>query len=149
MSVRIYLGAFLLMVGVYLGGRAAATMSVTMPLLWPLGRSLALAAAVGALIRQRRVIIRQRRGLNKDRRPGSATPARRFRRARRDDHRRVGDAERAQVTAELHDCFAGGYLDQTELEERLDEALAAKTVAELEQALRDLPFDVPPGGINA
>jgi hypothetical protein len=52
---------------------------------------------------------------------------------------RVGDAERQAVVAELQRHYVAGRLDSDELSERLDQALAARTVRELRIPLRDLP----------
>ncbi|MFP3969081.1 DUF1707 domain-containing protein [Actinomadura fulvescens] len=57
----------------------------------------------------------------------------------RPDEIRIGDAERDTVTTALHDHFAAGRLDQAELDERLDAALAAKTEGDLRTIVRDLP----------
>ncbi|WP_026341372.1 DUF1707 SHOCT-like domain-containing protein [Actinomadura atramentaria] len=55
------------------------------------------------------------------------------------DGLRVGDAERDAVATALHDHFVQGRIDQAELDERLDAALAAKTVADLRRVVADLP----------
>jgi Domain of unknown function (DUF1707) len=52
---------------------------------------------------------------------------------------RVGDAERDQVMAALHEHFAQGRLTQAELEERVDTALSARTAGDLSQVTSDLP----------
>lgn len=52
---------------------------------------------------------------------------------------RVGDAERDAVASALHEHFAQGRLDREELDERLSAALAAKTVGDLREVIRDLP----------
>jgi len=52
---------------------------------------------------------------------------------------RVGDADREAVAAQLRDHFADGRLTHEELNERLDQAFAAKTTADLNTVLRDLP----------
>ncbi|MGI5230995.1 DUF1707 SHOCT-like domain-containing protein [Actinoallomurus sp. CA-142502] len=52
---------------------------------------------------------------------------------------RVGDAERDEVTAALHEHFAQGRLTREELDERLTAALSARTVADLRAITRDLP----------
>ncbi|MFI0443934.1 DUF1707 domain-containing protein [Actinomadura sp. 6N118] len=57
----------------------------------------------------------------------------------RPDEIRIGDAERDAVTSALHDHFAAGRLDQAELGERLDAALAAKTGGDLRTIVHDLP----------
>lgn len=55
------------------------------------------------------------------------------------DGRRIGDAERDIVVTLLHAHFAAGRLDQTELDDRLTRALAAKKLGELRRLLADLP----------
>ncbi|MEV5573081.1 DUF1707 domain-containing protein [Spirillospora sp. NPDC052269] len=55
------------------------------------------------------------------------------------DGLRVGDAERDAVALALHEHFAAGRLDRAELDERLDAALAAKTLGDLRDVVRDLP----------
>jgi Domain of unknown function (DUF1707) len=52
---------------------------------------------------------------------------------------RVGDADREAVAAQLRDHFADGRLTHEELNERLDQAFAAKTKADLNTVMRDLP----------
>ncbi|WP_157519755.1 DUF1707 SHOCT-like domain-containing protein [Herbidospora daliensis] len=52
---------------------------------------------------------------------------------------RIGDKERDEVTAFLHDAFAQGRLTREELDERLDVTLAAKTAGDLGVVLADLP----------
>ncbi len=53
---------------------------------------------------------------------------------------RVGDADREAVAAQLREHYADGRLTLEELNERLDQAFAAKTRADLNTALRDLPY---------
>ncbi|MEV3921970.1 DUF1707 SHOCT-like domain-containing protein [Actinomadura coerulea] len=55
------------------------------------------------------------------------------------DEIRVGDAERDAVMVALHDHFAEGRLDRTELDERLESVLAARTRGDLRALVRDLP----------
>ena len=57
---------------------------------------------------------------------------------------RVGDADRDAVAAQLRDHYADGRLTHEELNERLDQAFAAKTTADLNTAMRDLPQVSPP-----
>jgi hypothetical protein len=52
---------------------------------------------------------------------------------------RASDAERDQVATELGGHFEAGRLDQAEFDERLTQALRAKTRGELDVLLRDLP----------
>jgi hypothetical protein len=52
---------------------------------------------------------------------------------------RVGDAERDEVTAALHEHFVQGRLTRDELDERLTATLSAKTVGDLRKVTRDLP----------
>jgi hypothetical protein len=52
---------------------------------------------------------------------------------------RVGDADREAVAAQLREHYADGRLTLDELNERLDQAFAAKTRADLNTVLRDLP----------
>ena len=52
---------------------------------------------------------------------------------------RVGDADRDAVATQLRDHFADGRLTLEELNERLDQAFAAKTKADLNTVMRDLP----------
>ncbi|MGD0608172.1 MAG: DUF1707 domain-containing protein [Streptosporangiaceae bacterium] len=58
---------------------------------------------------------------------------------------RVGDADREAVAAQLREHFADGRLTLDELNERLDQAFAAKTGADLNTVLRDLPHATPSG----
>ena len=59
------------------------------------------------------------------------------------DHVRVGHAEREAVTGILQEAAADGRLDMSELEERLEVALQAKTYGELERLVADLSADLP------
>ena len=52
---------------------------------------------------------------------------------------RVGDAEREAVASQLREHYADGRLTLDELNERLDLALSAKTRADLNGVMRDLP----------
>src|SRR5262245_44577857 len=58
---------------------------------------------------------------------------------------RVGDADREAVAAQLREHFADGRLTLEELNERLDQAFAAKTKADLNTVMRDLPQAMRPG----
>ncbi|HEX4811656.1 MAG TPA: DUF1707 domain-containing protein [Nonomuraea sp.] len=55
------------------------------------------------------------------------------------DDLRIGDAEREQTMAALREHFAQGRLTHDELDERLDQALAARTGRDLAQVTADLP----------
>jgi Domain of unknown function (DUF1707) len=57
---------------------------------------------------------------------------------------RVGDADREGVAAQLREHYADGRLTLDELNERLDQAFAARTRADLDAVLRDLPHAVRP-----
>ena len=57
---------------------------------------------------------------------------------------RVGDADRDAVAAQLREHYADGRLTLEELNERLDQAFAAKTKADLNTVMRDLPQAVQP-----
>jgi Domain of unknown function (DUF1707) len=52
---------------------------------------------------------------------------------------RVSDADRQATTDQLKAAFAAGRLDMDEYEERLQQALAAKTRRDLDDLVRDLP----------
>lgn len=58
---------------------------------------------------------------------------------------RVGDAEREAAAAELREHYASGRLTLDELNERVDQALAAKTRGDLNALMTDLP-SARPGG---
>jgi uncharacterized protein DUF1707 len=58
---------------------------------------------------------------------------------------RVGDADREAVAAQLREHYADGRLTLEELNERLDQAFAAKTKADLNTVMRDLPQATRPG----
>lgn len=62
---------------------------------------------------------------------------------------RVGHAEREAVAAELREHYASGRITLDELNERLDAALAAKTRADLDALMRDLPPARPSAGSGA
>src|ERR1700691_6292406 len=57
---------------------------------------------------------------------------------------RVGDADRDAVAAQLRDHYADGRLTLDELNERLDLVFAAKTKADLDEVMRDLPHVARP-----
>jgi hypothetical protein len=57
---------------------------------------------------------------------------------------RVGDADREAAAAQLREHYADGRLTLEELNERLDQAFAAKTKADLNTVLRDLPVAARP-----
>ena len=61
---------------------------------------------------------------------------------------RIGDADREAVAAQLREHYADGRLTLDELNERLDQAFAAKTKADLDTVMRDLPqaAGMPYGG---
>jgi len=65
---------------------------------------------------------------------------------------RIGDAERAQVADRLGKHYSDGRLDETELHDRLDRAVRAKTMGDLTGLLSDMPETEPatmpaaPGG---
>jgi hypothetical protein len=52
---------------------------------------------------------------------------------------RASDVERDEVLVRLHTAFAEGRLSDTELDERTEAVLAARTRPELDQLLADLP----------
>lgn len=55
------------------------------------------------------------------------------------DRLRAGHADRGQVIEALKDAFTQGRLTEDELDERTDQALAARTYAELRAVTADLP----------
>ena len=57
---------------------------------------------------------------------------------------RVGDADREAVAAQLREHYADGRLTLEELNERLDQTFAAKTKADLNTVMRDLPQAAQP-----
>jgi hypothetical protein len=57
---------------------------------------------------------------------------------------RIGDADREAVAAQLREHYADGRLTLEELNERLDQAFAAKTKADLNTVMRDLPQSARP-----
>ncbi len=56
-----------------------------------------------------------------------------------DQQLRVSDAERQAVSDRLAQHFADGRLDQAEFDERVDQAMHAKTRADLSELFSDLP----------
>jgi Domain of unknown function (DUF1707) len=58
---------------------------------------------------------------------------------------RVGDADREAVAAQLREHYADGRLTLEELNERIDQMFAAKTKADLNIVMRDLPQASRPG----
>jgi len=57
---------------------------------------------------------------------------------------RISDAERAEVADRLSKHYGDGRLDQAEFNERLDQAMGAKTQSDLTGLLADLPGAEPP-----
>ena len=62
------------------------------------------------------------------------------------DGLRVGDSERAEVADLLAWHFSQGRLDRAELDDRLDQAMRAKTRADLTGLVADLPGSEPAWG---
>jgi Domain of unknown function (DUF1707) len=58
---------------------------------------------------------------------------------------RVSDAERADVADRLSKHYSDGRLDQAEFDERLDQAMKAKTQSDLHGLFTDLPAAEEPG----
>jgi Domain of unknown function (DUF1707) len=56
---------------------------------------------------------------------------------------RASDADRERAIAELREHTAAGRLTLEEFSERADRAVAAKTLAELDEIASDLPSAVP------
>ncbi|WP_162606435.1 DUF1707 SHOCT-like domain-containing protein [Jiangella asiatica] len=56
---------------------------------------------------------------------------------------RASDADRERVADVLRQAASDGRLSLTELEERIDALYAAKTYADFEPVVRDLPGDIP------
>ncbi len=56
-----------------------------------------------------------------------------------DQHLRVSDAERQEVADRLAEHFASGRLDQAEFDDRVGQAMSAKTRADLSGLFSDLP----------
>jgi hypothetical protein len=56
---------------------------------------------------------------------------------------RAGNEDREKVVAQLHNAFAEGRLDVTELDERVAAAYGAKTLGELVPLTADLPAQYP------
>jgi DUF1707 SHOCT-like domain len=63
-----------------------------------------------------------------------------------DQHIRVSDAERQAVTDRLAEHFSAGRLDQAEFDERVGQAMNAKTRADLNGLFDDLPETGAPAG---
>ena len=67
---------------------------------------------------------------------------------------RVGDADREAIAAQLREHYADGRLTLDELNERLDQTFAARTKADLNVVMRDLPHvarpftDAPAAGLG-
>jgi hypothetical protein len=57
---------------------------------------------------------------------------------------RSSDADRERVAGQLQKHFADGRLTFDELQERLEQTYAARTVAELDRITEDLPADPAP-----
>jgi len=59
------------------------------------------------------------------------------------DDLRVGDTEREAVAAELREHYAQGRLTLEDFQRRLDASFAAKTRADLDHIIQDLPHALP------
>jgi len=66
-----------------------------------------------------------------------------------DPNMRVSDAERAEVADRLSKHYSDGRLDEAEFNERIDQAMRAKTHADLSGLLTDLPASEPSGTAKA
>ena len=62
---------------------------------------------------------------------------------------RASDRERDAVVQRIQEAFAEGRLDDAEFDERMRAALTARTHAELDALLTDLPAAAAPGGAPA
>jgi hypothetical protein len=62
---------------------------------------------------------------------------------------RIGDAERDQAATYLREALAQGRLEPEEFDERLDQALKARTQSDLEPLFEDLPGPKPGQGLAA
>jgi hypothetical protein len=60
-----------------------------------------------------------------------------------DQHMRVSDADRSDVTDRLARHYGDGRLDQAEFDDRVNRAMTATTVADFQGLFDDLP-DLPP-----
>jgi hypothetical protein len=60
-----------------------------------------------------------------------------------DQHMRVSDADRCDITDRLARHYGDGRLDQAEFDDRVNRAMTAKTVADFQGLFDDLP-DLPP-----
>ncbi len=61
---------------------------------------------------------------------------------------RVGDRERDLVASVLQDALAEGRITMDELDERLDAALRARTFADLDALVADLPIEPPSAALT-
>jgi hypothetical protein len=61
---------------------------------------------------------------------------------------RISDADRAEVTDRLSKHYGDGRLDQAEFDSRLDQAMKAKTQADLAGLFADLPSTEPAGEVQ-
>jgi uncharacterized protein DUF1707 len=61
------------------------------------------------------------------------------------DSMRVGDADRDFVVAQLREHYVQGRLTHEELDQRLEQAFAAKTRPDLDAVTRDLPYAAATG----
>lgn len=133
-----FLGA-LIGVSVLIG--LALVTKVTVPLLWPAGATL-VAVWLACLAWRRR-----RRDLQAEVRESAARAEARASRSTSvrasllgDDSRRVGTQDRHAVLDALAESFSTGHLNEDELAERQDRALAAVTRHDLRVLMRDLPL---------
>ncbi|MDL4815456.1 DUF1707 SHOCT-like domain-containing protein [Actinomadura opuntiae] len=126
-----------------------ATTYVAVPILWPLAASAGVVVLSFRELDWRARRRRDARELREQKRQEALHPMRDesavtliLHRGPHDsdmERRRIGDAERDVVVTVLHAHFAAGRLDQAEMEERLAQALAAKTLGDLRRTVMDLP----------
>ena len=95
------------------------------------------------LIRGGTLVVMTRPTPSSQSRPHGLVP--RFRYGYTDQHIRVSDAERTEVADRLAAHYGDGRLNQAEFDERVAQAMSAKTRGELRGLFDDLPEPGPPG----
>jgi hypothetical protein len=69
--------------------------------------------------------------------------------AKRPVEPRIGDADRDQAVAFLQEHLANGRIEASEFDDRMSQALKAKTASELSALFEDLPEPRPPSASDA
>ncbi|MBC6458450.1 DUF1707 domain-containing protein [Actinomadura sp. HBU206391] len=122
------------------GGYQACVNTVTVPVILPLLSTLGCAAATYDQIRRwwrHQAAVEARRAELRNQAPTVAQLLEGYR-----SGPRIGDTERDIFANALRAHFEAGRLNQSELEDRLEVTMRAKTIDDLKTAVADLPSEL-------